>query len=252
MPMLSSSDYIVVDNVQKAFDHSEPVISGISMTILRGEFISLFGPNGCGKTTFLKILVGMDNDYRGTVRIDGKSPEQANVGIVPQNSNDALLPWRTVLDNIALPLELHGFSRRGRVKAVHEFVEGVGIDLPLNMYPYQLSGGQKQVVVIARALIGKPDLLVLDEPFVSLDFKHTILVQEVLLRLWQFTKTTMLLVTHDLLSAVYLADRVFLLSPRPMRIISSGKIDLPRPRSRQDPKLISLLNKLQRAFLTME
>jgi len=250
--MLSSSDYIVVDNVQKAFDHSEPVISGISMTILRGEFISLFGPNGCGKTTFLKILVGMDNDYRGTVRIDGKSPEQANVGIVPQNSNDALLPWRTVLDNIALPLELHGFSRRGRVKAVHEFVEGVGIDLPLNMYPYQLSGGQKQVVVIARALIGKPDLLVLDEPFVSLDFKHTILVQEVLLRLWQFTKTTMLLVTHDLLSAVYLADRVFLLSPRPMRIISSGKIDLPRPRSRQDPKLISLLNKLQRAFLTME
>ena len=250
--MLSSSDYIMVDNVQKAFDHSEPVISGISMTISRGEFVSLFGPNGCGKTTFLKILVGMDNEFQGTVRIDGKLPEQASVGIVPQNSNDALLPWRRVVDNIALPLELRRLSRRERVKAVHEFIEGVGIELPLNMYPYQLSGGQKQVVIIARALIGRPDLLVLDEPFISLDFRHMILVQEALLRLWQFTKTTTFLVTHDLLSAVYLADRVFLLSPRPMRIISSRKIDLPRPRFRQDPKLISLLGQLQRTFLTME
>ena len=250
--MLSLSDYIVIDGVQKAFDHSEPIISGISMTVSRGEFVSLFGPNGCGKTTFLKILVGMDNEFQGTVRIDGKLPEQASVGIVPQNSNDALLPWRTVLDNIALPLELHRLSRRERVKAVHEFIDGVGIELPLNMYPYQLSGGQKQVVVLIRALIGKPDLLVLDEPFISLDLRHMILSQEALLRLWQFTKTTTFLATHDLLSAVYLSDRVFLLSPRPMRVVSSREIDLPRPRFRQDPKLISLLGQLQRTFLTME
>ena len=250
--MLSSSGYIIVDGVQKAFDDSEPVISSISMTISRGEFVSFFGPNGCGKTTFLGILAGIDKDYQGTIRIDGKLPEQAKVGIVPQNSNDALLPWRRVLDNIALPLEPHRLSRRERVKTVHEFIEGVGIELPLNMYPYQLSGGQKQVVVIVRALIGKPDLLVLDEPFISLDFRHMSLVQEALLRLWQFTKTTTFLVTHDLLSAVYLADRVFLLSPRPMRVISSREIDLPRPRFRQDPKLISLLGQLQRTFLTME
>ena len=250
--MLSSSDYIVVDGIQKAFDHSEPVIASIAMTISRGEFVSLFGPNGCGKTTFLKILVGTDNDYQGTIRIDGKLPGQANIGIVPQNSNDALLPWRSVLENIALPLELSRLSRRERAKAVHEFIEEVGIELPLNMYPYQLSGGQKQLVVMIRALISKPDLLVLDEPFTSLDFGHMILVQEALLQLWQFTETTTFLVTHDLLSAVYLADRVFLLSPRPMRVIYSREIDLPRPRSRQDPKLISLLAELQHAFLAME
>jgi NitT/TauT family transport system ATP-binding protein len=250
--MLSLSDYIVIDGVQKAFDHSEPVISDISMTVSRGEFVSLFGPNGCGKTTFLKILVGMDNEFQGTVRIDGKLPEQASVGIVPQNSNDALLPWRRVLENIVLPLELGRLSRRERTKAVHEFIEGVGIELPLNMYPYQLSGGQKQVVVLIRALISKPELLVLDEPFISLDFRHMILAQEALLRLWQFTKTTTFLVTHDLLSAVYLSDRVFLLSPRPMRVVSSREIDLPRPRFRQDPKLVSLLGQLQRSFLTME
>ena len=250
--MLSSSGYIVVDGVRKAFDHSEPVISSISMTISRGEFVSLFGPNGCGKTTFLKILVGMDKEYQGTIGIAGKLPEHANVGIVPQNSNDALLPWRTVLENIALPLELHRLSHRERERAIREFIAEVGIELPLSMYPYRLSGGQKQLVAIIRALIGKPDLLVLDEPFISLDFGHTILVQEALFRLWQFTKTTTFLVTHDLLSAVHLADRVFLLSPRPMRVISSREVDLPRPRSRRDPKLIPLLNELQRTYLSME
>jgi NitT/TauT family transport system ATP-binding protein len=250
--MMSSSGYIVVDGVQKAFDHSAPVISGVSMAISKGEFVALFGPNGCGKTTFLKILTGMDNDYQGSIRIDGKLPEQASVGIVPQDSGDALLPWRTALENIALPLELDRLSRRERTRAVREFIEGTGLRLNLNMYPYRLSGGQKQLVAIARALIIKPDLLVLDEPFASLDFEHMSLVQEALLRLWQLTRTTTFLVTHDLFEAVYLADRVFLLSPRPMGIIFSAEIDLPRPRSRQDPKLISVLNELQHAYLVME
>jgi NitT/TauT family transport system ATP-binding protein len=250
--MTSSSEYIVVENVHKAFNHSAPVIADLSMKVAEGEFVALFGPNGCGKTTFLRILTGIDNDYQGSVKIGGKLPRQASVGIVPQNSEEALLPWRTALENIALPLELDRLSHHERTRVVREFIEGTGLQLNLDMYPYRLSGGQKQLVAIARALVVKPDLMVLDEPFSALDYGHMSLVEEALLQLWQVTGTTTLLVIHDLLEAVYLADRIILLSPRPMRVVLSAKIDLPRPRSRQEPRLISALSKLQRAYLAVE
>jgi NitT/TauT family transport system ATP-binding protein len=245
---MTPSDYIAIDGVQKAYG-AELVISHISLTISKGMFVSLWGPNGCGKTTLLKLLTGIDCEYQGIIRIGGKLPEQISVGIVPQNSEDALLPWRNVLENIALPLEACGFNRDERAKAVPEFIKEVGVGLPLEKYPYQLSGGQKQVVAVVRALIGGPDLLVLDEPFASLDFRHMIAVQDALRRLWQFTKTTTVLVTHDLLGAIHLANRVFVLSPRPMRVITVKDINLSHPISRQDSKLISLMNELQRTSI---
>ena len=150
-------------------------------------------------------------------------PEEARVGIVPQDSDIALLPWRTVMDNIALPLELDGASRHETRRAVQAFLEGAGISLPLNRYSYKLSGGQKRLAVILQALIGKPDILVLDEPFASLDYEHARLIEESLLRLWEFTATTTFVVTHDLPNAAYLSDRVVLVSPGPCESSVPGK-----------------------------
>lgn len=243
-------EFISVDNVSKTYIVSEPVIANISMVASKGELICLYGPNGCGKTTFLKILIGIDKSFDGIVRINDKSPEHAHVGLVPQDIDVAFLPWRNVLDNIGLPLEL-GKSRRSEIReTVRDFVETAGINLPLSMFPYRLSGGQKKLAIILQALISQPELLILDEPFASLDYENTLLVEKAILKLWQITATTTIFVTHDLLTAVCLSDRVILLSPRPMKVIFSQEISLPHPRSRHDPILISILNKLQKIYLT--
>jgi NitT/TauT family transport system ATP-binding protein len=241
--------YIKVENVVKAYDPSTPILNDISMEISRGEFICIYGPNGCGKTTLLKILTGIDKDCQGSVRIGDKLPEQVHPGIVPQNYDLALLPWRNTIDNISLPLELDGLSRRELRKIVQAFMDKAGIKLPLYSPIYRLSGGQKQLVIITRALINQPELLVLDEPFASLDSTHIVQVADALIRLWELMGTTTVMVTHDLTSAVLLSDRLFLLSPRPAKVLYNQKITLPRPRTYKDPQFIKILNDLQRILL---
>ena len=247
--MISTLPFLRVENIVKAYNSSTPILNDISMEISRGEFVCIYGPNGCGKTTLLKILTGIDNDFQGSVWIGDKLPEKVHPGIVPQNYDLALLPWRNTIDNISLPLELDGLSRQDLRKTVQAFMDKAGIKLPLFSPVYRLSGGQKQLIIIIRALINQPELLVLDEPFASLDSTHTVQVADALIRLWELTRTTTVMVTHDLTSAVLLSDRLFLLSPRPAKVLCNKIIALPRPRTYRDPELITIINNLQRILL---
>ena len=249
--MLDTPDYIIVKNVRKAYGTDEPILMDFSLSIKKGEFICLFGPNGCGKTTFLALISGIDSNYEGEIRINGHDPQQGKVGIVPQRCEDTLMPWRTVLDNIAFALELDGMKRHEREQRVRDFLQEVRVSLPLGLYPHQISGGQKQLTAILQALLRQPEFLILDEPFSALDFRHTSDVQDTLVRLWQLTSTTIIFTTHDLLSAIHFADRVFMLSPRPAQVILQFNISLPRPRLRRDPKLLELYDDIHHKYLNV-
>ena len=249
--MLDNLDYIIAENVKKTYETYEPILSNLSLSIKKGEFVCLFGPNGCGKTTFLSLISGIDTNYEGQIRINGRPPQQAKVGIVPQHYDDTLLPWRTVLGNIALPLELEGRKRHEREEQVRKFIQKAQISLPLNLYPHQISGGQQQLTAILQALIQQPEFLILDEPFSALDFRHVNDVQNTLVQLWKLTETTIIFTTHDLLTAICFADRVFMLSPRPAHLILEFNIPLQRPRLRRDPKLLKLFDDAHHKYLNM-
>jgi NitT/TauT family transport system ATP-binding protein len=248
--MEDSSRFIVVENVWKAFGNNGPVLQNISMSIEKGKFVCLFGANGCGKTTFLSLLAGTDTDYEGRISICGRPPRQARVGIVPQHCEDALLPWRTLRDNIALGIELGGLKRHEREQRVRDFVSKANISLPLGLYPYQVSGGQQQLTVILQALIQQPDFLVLDEPFSALDPEHMNVVQNTLVQLWMLAHTTIIFTTHDLLNAIHFADQVVMFGAKPANVIMQFDIPLPRPRSRRDPKILELIDQAHHTYLS--
>jgi sulfonate transport system ATP-binding protein len=208
------------------------VLHDISLRIDPGEFVCIVGASGCGKTTLLRILAGLETDYEGTVHLDGEritGPDLTR-GIVFQEHR--LLPWLTVHENVAFGLSrLSALERRGKVG---HYLDVVGLRCFEQAYPHQLSGGMSQRVAIARALAGCPEVLLLDEPFASLDALTRIRMQEELLRIWQTERTTVVLVTHDIEEAVYLADRVVVISSQPGTIKNVLPVDLPRPRERTD------------------
>ena len=204
-------------------------LSDIDLDIHEGEFISIIGPSGCGKTTLLRIVGGLLTPTHGSVRIDGASPDEARrqrlFGAVFQDA--ALLPWRTAAENVRLSIELNGDNRKDNV---NDLLHTVGLDGFHGSYPYQLSGGMKQRVALARALATKPRILLMDEPFGSLDeITRTDMGYE-LLRIWESRPTTVLFVTHSIAEAVMLSDRVVVLSPRPGEIVDVINIELSRPR----------------------
>ncbi len=206
-------------------------LSGIDLDIDEGEFVSIIGPSGCGKTTLLRIVGGLLTPTRGNVRIDGASPDlarqQRSFGAVFQDA--ALLPWRTAAENVRLSIELNGDDGKGDV---NELLDTVGLDGFQDSHPYQLSGGMKQRVALARALAARPRILLMDEPFGSLDeITRTDMGYE-LLRIWESRPTTVLFITHSISEAVMLSDRVVVLSPRPGEIVDVINIELPRPRMR--------------------
>jgi NitT/TauT family transport system ATP-binding protein len=208
-----------------------PVLRDVSLSLNRGEFVCLVGPSGCGKTTLLRILSGLLEPGEGTVAIDNQpivGPHR-KVGNVFQQAN--LMPWRTVQDNIALPLELNGVSKPARIAAARDLIDLVGLLGFESAYPAELSGGMAQRVAIARALIQDPEVLLLDEPFGPLDALTRDVLGEELLRIWQARHSAVLMVTHSISEAVLLADRVLVMSPRPGHIEATFPIDLPRPRT---------------------
>jgi len=206
-------------------------ISDLNLIVREGEFVSIFGPNGCGKTTLLLITAGVESPSSGTVLVKGRRPSDAVIGFVFQNYREALMPWRTCLDNIAFPLEVMGVERTERRERARALVKQFGLKIDLNSYPYQQSGGQQQLVAIARALVADPDVFVLDEPLSSLDVRTSLTTRTTIERIWERTRKTTLHVSHDVDEAIQLSDRIVLLGERPGRILEVIDNPLPRPRS---------------------
>ncbi len=208
------------------------VMDQISFDLQLQQFVCVLGPSGSGKTTLLRILSGLLEPTSGEVRFRGEPVHQpvANIGLVFQAAN--LMPWRNVLENIRLPLEVEdGGMKNGGMDRVLEMIELVGLEGFEDSLPRDLSGGMAQRVAIARALVQNPELLLLDEPFGSLDAMTRERMGEELLRIWRAERKTVLMVTHDISEAVFLADRVLVFSERPAQIVMDLKIDLPRPRN---------------------
>ena len=214
---------IVVHDVTQQFG-AMPALSEVNLAVRAGEFVCLVGPSGCGKTSLLRILAGLAQPTSGTARLAGR------VATVFQGQS--LFPWLTAVDNVAYGLQLAGMSAARRREIAMEQLRRVGLERFARAYPHTLSGGMQQRVNIARALAVDPDVLLMDEPFGSLDEQTRILMQEQLVALWQGSGTTVLFVTHSVDEAVAMGDRVCVMSARPGRIILDVPIDLPRPRTR--------------------
>ena len=205
-------------------------LSRVNFTVRDGEIVSLIGPSGCGKTTALRIAMGLETASAGRVTVDGREVKGCghDRGMVFQHAE--LLPWLTAMQNVMFGLEMKGMRGAELRDTAMRYLDLVGLKESANRRPHQLSGGMKQRVGIARALAIDPKVLLMDEPFGALDAQTRETMQEELTRLWERTKKTIVFVTHDIDEAVYLGDRVVVLTARPGRIREEVKIDLPRPR----------------------
>jgi sulfonate transport system ATP-binding protein len=224
------------------------VLSRIALDIAPGEFVSVVGASGCGKSTLLRLIVGLDIEYEGAILLDGRRIEEPGPerGIVFQDHR--LFPWLTVAGNIALGLEAANLPTAEQHQRVAENIALVGLQGFENAYPHQLSGGMAQRAAIARALVGQPEILLLDEPLGALDSLTRAYLQEELLRIWRQGTVTMIMVTHDVEEAVYLSDRVVVMEPRPGRISAVLPVDLPRPRDRAAADFVRLKERILRAL----
>jgi NitT/TauT family transport system ATP-binding protein len=213
-----------------ARDRPVTAIEGISLEIGRGEFLTMVGPSGCGKSTILNILSGLMRPSRGSVELEGRelAGVTREIGYVTQQPN--LMPWRTLVDNVAFPLEVTGITRSEREDRAAQLIRMVGLGGFEKSYPHELSGGMRQRANIIRTLIYSPKVILMDEPFGPLDAQTRVLLQEQLLDIWSRTGVTIVFITHDLHEAIGLGDRVVLLSARPGRVIRIDDVRLPRPR----------------------
>jgi len=222
---------VICEDVAKVYPTVRgPVLAlhGISFATRESEFVCIVGPSGCGKTTLLKVVAGLIAPSRGEVHYEGPRRGAPLNAMVFQD--DSIFPWMTVLDNVAFPLELRGVPRQRRVETAEELIERVGLLRFARNYPHELSMGMKQRVGIARALAYNPEVLLMDEPFAALDAQTKAVLQEELLTLWTRYQRTVLFVTHDIEEAVFMGDRVLVMSRNPGRMIAEVPASFPRPR----------------------
>jgi len=234
---------LTIQNLRKTYTRADGVeteaIRDLSLNIDAGELVSLVGPSGCGKSTLLRLLAGLESPTSGQLLV-GSDPiltPSAERGLVFQDPN--LFPWLTVRRNMQAGLVARGVLRQRRHE-IDEFMRLVGLEAFADSYPHQLSGGMAQRVGLARALVNHPRVLLLDEPLGALDAFTRMRMQDEVLKLWQNRGTTMLLVTHDIDEAIYMSDRIILMTPRPGRVDRILSIDLPRPRPRHAPEFFKL------------
>jgi NitT/TauT family transport system ATP-binding protein len=221
--------------------HGQPlsVLDGIDLAVGPGEFVALLGPSGCGKSTLLRLIAGLERPRSGHIVMHGKAIEGPDPSRILVFQNPTLYPWRTVRQNVALGLEVRGLLRtRGR--RVDEVLRQVGLDGFDRAFPHQLSGGMAQRAALARALVNEPSVLLMDEPLANLDSLTRIGMQAELLSLWQQQRFTAVLVTHDVEEALYLSERILVLSERPARILLEIAVDMPYPRHRGSPHFTAL------------
>ena len=234
---------VIAREIDKRFSSGIEALRGVDLSIERGQFVSIVGPSGCGKSTFLRLVAGLDEPTAGTLTVDGRTPkdarrEQLDLAFIFQDAT--LLPWRSVARNVGLPLELREQTDADRVRQV---IDMVGLADFADAYPAQLSGGMRMRASIARALATNPELLLLDEPFGALDEITRQRLNEELLRLWQEDRWTGLFITHNVYEAVFLSQRVLVMSARPGQLIADIAIpfDLPRdPDLRSTPEFVQL------------
>lgn len=229
--------------VDKSFGDLQ-VLANIDIHVEKGEFAVIVGPSGCGKSTALRMFAGLEHPSSGEVLANGQSitaPDPKRVLIFQEH---ALYPWRTVEQNVGFGLELANVPVKERKKRTKEVLEKVGLDGFQTYYPQQLSGGMKQRASIARALVMKPEALLLDEPYGALDAITRLTMQNELLKLWKGSGMTCVLITHDIDEAVYLADTIYVMSPRPGKILERITTDLPRPRNRNSSGFVDIRQKI--------
>ena len=232
--------HVTIRGLDKSFGGAV-LYKDFNLDIPKGKIISIFGPNGCGKSTLINMISGLMPFDDGEILFEGKSLSETTIGYVFQNYRDALFPWMTSWDNIAYPVKRSGKSKEEVRNRVEELIALFEIKFSLNLYPYELSGGQQQTVSIMRALAMKPEILFLDEPFSALDFEMTLFIRTKLQEANLSTGVTMMIVSHDLEDAVFLADKILLLTRRPTRISEFMSFDMAKPRAPEsvsDPEFI--------------
>ena len=236
-----------IDNVKKIYQTRKgemTALNGVNLDIKENEFICVVGPSGCGKSTLLNIIAGLDTPTSGAVYIDGKKIEGTGTerGVVFQQY--ALFPWLTVLKNVMFGLKLQGKSDAEAKEIAMKYIKMVQLEDFVNHYPKELSGGMKQRVGIARAYASESDILLLDEPFGALDAQTRYQMEDEIIKIWEKNKKTIIFVTNNVEEALYLGDRILLLSSRPAEIKKEYVVDLPRPRSYTDKAFLEYRNEI--------
>ncbi|MBI1920993.1 MAG: ABC transporter ATP-binding protein [Geobacter sp.] len=248
---LSHQSNLVIEGLHKSFptrDSEVVALKEINLTIGEGEFVAIVGASGCGKSTLLRIVAGLENGYDGAVSLGNRPIAGPGLdrGMVFQEHR--LLPWLTVEENVAFGL--NGRANGERERIVREHLALVGLSDFAKAHPHQLSGGMAQRVAIARSLVNQPGLLLLDEPFGALDALTRIQMQQEILRIWEAERTTMVLVTHDIDEALYLGDRVVVMSSRPGTVKRIIHVSLPRPRDRSSYEFVQLRKEIYAEFFS--
>ena len=230
----SAHAILVVDDIVKRFETPDGVLTAVdhvSLSVAPGEFLGVIGPSGCGKSTLFNVIGGLLDGYDGTVKVAGERVRgpHASIGMIFQE--ESTFPWRNVLDNVAFPLEIAGLPKSERYDRARHFVKLVGLNGFERRYPAELSGGMRQRVSMARTLAAQPKILLMDEPFASLDEQTRLLLGDKVLQIQQELKQTTLLITHNITEAVQLSDRIVVMTYRPGNVKRIVEIKLPRPRT---------------------
>ena len=228
---------VLLKNVSKTYfmDNGEKLetLNNIDIELNDNEFVSIIGPSGCGKSTVFRLITGLEGNYSGDILVNDIKAEESQETVSYMQQKDLLMPWRTIMDNVILPLEIKGVGKKECIEtASSQFVE-FGLEGFEDSYPNQLSGGMRQRAALLRTfLIGSP-IMLLDEPFGALDAITRSNMQDWLLKIWQTHKKSVLFVTHDIDEAIYLSDRIYVMSERPGHIVHQLKVDFDRPRSKE-------------------
>jgi len=240
-----AKEQIYVENVNKCFNQRIKgkevyALDIVNFSVKKGEFFCILGPSGCGKTTILNILAGFQNPTNGKVLIDGIEVKGPNQKYVTMFQEHTLFPWRTVLENVGYGLEINEIKKEKREKIARKYLKLVHLERFENRYPSELSGGMKQRVQLARTLAVNPEIIFMDEPFGALDAITRDRLQNELIKIWEKEKKTIVFITHNVNSAIILADRIAVMSPHPGRIKNIIDVDIKRPRNRFSQKFINI------------